>query len=207
MPWSDFWDVDEILAEQHEVTVRPLHDIVGAGILYPNATGAGQQDLTEGTKVQVPFWLAQGFVRRKTADLELPTMYGQSAQEDLQRDAAVCRLGDKSQYYFEVGIRLASLLKDTQLAEDLMDGLRVRWVEVCTQLGNLGVAKTQCSQLNPGSSIFHQTLTAVEQDMFCGGREAESHFRQWTDRFATYKMKASSIAEAPAATGKRARKK
>uniref|UniRef100_A0A7S2D350 GINS subunit domain-containing protein n=1 Tax=Alexandrium andersonii TaxID=327968 RepID=A0A7S2D350_9DINO len=160
-------------------------------------------DLAEGAKVQVPFWLAQGFVRRNAAEIEVPTMYGQAAQEDLQRDPAVCRLGDKSRYYFEVGVRLASLLKDQGLVDDLMNGLLMRWQEVVTLLGNIGVSRNQHSALNPGSSIFPSTLTVAEEAMFFGGREAEEHFKQWIDRFAAYKMKASQIAEPPAPAAKK----
>lgn len=206
MPFSDFWDIDEILAEQEEVTIRPVHDVVGGGLLYSTSMGA-RPDLAEGAKVQVPFWLAQGFARRNTADIDLPSMYSQAAQEDLQRDPTVCRLGEKSRYYFEVGMRIASLLKDQSLVDDLMNGLLVRWIEVVTLLGNIGIARTQSSQLNPGSSIFPSTLTAVEEEMFYGGREAETHFKQWIDRFATYKMKASQIAETPTPAAKKLKTK
>mmetsp|Transcript_93022 Transcript_93022/g.289964 ORF Transcript_93022/g.289964 Transcript_93022/m.289964 type:complete len:207 (+) Transcript_93022:95-715(+) len=206
MPFADFWDVEEILAEQEEVTIRPAHDIVGGGLLYSTTVGA-RPDLAENAKVQVPFWLAQGCARRNTVDVDLPTMYAQAAQEDLQRDPTVCRLGDKSQYYFEIGMRIASLLKDQTLSDDLMNGLLVRWTEVVTLLGSIGVARMQNSILNPGSSIFPSTLTATEQEMFYGGREAETHFKNWIDRFAAYKMKPSQIAEAPTPSVKRLRTK
>uniref|UniRef100_A0A7S1M342 DNA replication complex GINS protein PSF3 N-terminal domain-containing protein n=1 Tax=Alexandrium catenella TaxID=2925 RepID=A0A7S1M342_ALECA len=196
MPFADFWDVDEILAEQEEVTIRPVHDVVGGGLLYSTTMGL-RPDLAEGAKVQVPFWLAQGFARRNTADIELPTMYGQAAQEDLQRDPTVCRLGMRSRYYFEVGVRLASLMRDQTLCDDLMNGLLARWQETVAQLGSFGVARAQNSPLHPGSSIFPSTLTALEEQMYYGGQEAETHFKSWIDRFATYKMKASQIAEAP----------
>mmetsp|Transcript_16557 Transcript_16557/g.51888 ORF Transcript_16557/g.51888 Transcript_16557/m.51888 type:complete len:225 (-) Transcript_16557:327-1001(-) len=204
MPFADFWDIDEILAEQEEITVRPIHDVVGGGLLY-STNMAARPDLTVGAKVQVPFWLAQGFARRNTADFDLPTIYGQAAQEDLQRDPTVCRLGNKSEYYFEIGMRIASLQRDQGLADDLMNGLLVRWIEVVTQIGSIGVAKAQSSQLNAGSSIFPTTLTAVEQEMFYGGREAEAHFKEWMDRFAAYKMKASQIAEVPTPAMKKLR--
>mmetsp|Transcript_71570 Transcript_71570/g.232671 ORF Transcript_71570/g.232671 Transcript_71570/m.232671 type:complete len:208 (-) Transcript_71570:61-684(-) len=200
MPAFDFWDIDEILAEQLEVTVRPEHAINGGGLLQPSGSGPVGKDLPAGTKVQVPFWLAQSLVRRNTATLELPTIYGAAAQEDLRHDPIVCRLGDKSHYYYEVGLRVAHLLKENQLAEDLFGGLQKRAAEIVQLLGNLGVMSTmQMSTLNQATAVFPCTLTRVEQDMYIGGREAESHFKQWTDRFGSYKMKASHLIDAPSA--------
>mmetsp|Transcript_81980 Transcript_81980/g.206262 ORF Transcript_81980/g.206262 Transcript_81980/m.206262 type:complete len:207 (-) Transcript_81980:150-770(-) len=199
MPAFDFWDIDEILAEQYEVTVRATNDIVGGGLLLPTGAGPVGKDLPEGSKVNVPFWIAQSLVRRNTAVLELPTIYGTAAQEDLQHDPIVCRLGDKSSYYFEVGLRIAHLLKEHALAQDLFRGLQQRAVEIVNILGKLGVSSVTCSSVNQANAMFPCTLTNLEQEMYSGGREAESHFKQWTDRFAAFKMKASSIIEAPAA--------
>jgi len=212
MPAFDYWDLDEILAEQYEVTVKPVHDIVKGGILLPSgqATSKNLPGGPDGAKVQVPFWLAMNFARRNTATIDLPQIYCQSAQEDLQRDPAVCRLSAKSSYYFEVGLRLAYLLKkeaknkeEKELAEALPDvllqGLQKRWCEIVTQLGNLGATGASNEPLNASASIFPITLTKVENDLYTGTKEAEMQFKQWMENFASFKLKASSIIDAPMA--------
>jgi len=197
MPVLDYWDVEDILAEQQEVTARASKGIAAGGMLTASSNGAVQKDLKEGAKIQIPYWLAQGFVRRNSMELETPNIYGPTAQEDLSRDPTVCRLSDKSLYYFEVGVRIASLLKDNDLLRRLSDGLLERWREVVNLLGKFGVAKSSVSALNPGASLFQQTFTLLEQEMYFGGREAESHFKQWTERFAVFQMRASHLAEPP----------
>jgi len=196
MPF-DYWDLDDILSEQQEIFCRPLHDIVSGGMLQSIAgEAAREKDLAQGTKIKLPFWLAQTFVRRSTIELDLPIPYNETIQEDLERDAIVCRIGDKSQYYFEIGIKIASFLHDAKLSENLLNALEQRWIEVVTSLGRIGVALQQRSHLNPGS-VFPQTLTAVEHDMFHGGKEAERHFKHWMDSFGFYQIGASQIIEAP----------
>jgi len=195
MPF-DFYDIDEILMEEKEVTCRVIHDIKGGGILDPDV-GARSQDLRAGAKVQLPFCIAQGLVQRGAATLELPKIFGQTVQEDLERDPVVCNLVNMSEYYFEFGTRVASLLKNEALAKSIQHALTERWSEVVTQLGRVGVTKQHTSPLNPGGSFFPVTLTVPEQAMLNGGKEAEKHFKKWMDRFAVSCIETSSIVEAP----------
>eukprot|EP00429_Kryptoperidinium_foliaceum_P047856 CAMPEP_0176109344 /NCGR_PEP_ID=MMETSP0120_2-20121206/54897_1 /TAXON_ID=160619 /ORGANISM="Kryptoperidinium foliaceum, Strain CCMP 1326" /LENGTH=207 /DNA_ID=CAMNT_0017443527 /DNA_START=82 /DNA_END=702 /DNA_ORIENTATION=- len=203
MPAFDFWDINEILAEEYKVTAKPSYTIASGGVLLPSAAGSECKDLPADTKVQVPFWLAQSLARRNSASIELPTDYNSNAQEDLGGDPVACRLGDKSGYYFEIGLRIGHLLHNQGLVDTLFAGLQQRWVEIVTLLGSLGVARMEASQLNPTNSSFPATLTYLEHRMFCGGKEAEAQFKRWTDMFGAFKMKASQLVDAPLA--KRAR--
>mmetsp|Transcript_23043 Transcript_23043/g.41617 ORF Transcript_23043/g.41617 Transcript_23043/m.41617 type:complete len:210 (+) Transcript_23043:97-726(+) len=205
MPAFDYWSIDEILAEQQEVTVKASADIVGGGILYPSSIGTTQKDLREGAKVTVPFWLAQSMTRRHAVELDLPQIFSRSSQEDLQVDPAASRLGDKCPYYFEVGMKVASLLRDLPLQTILMEGLQRRWIEMVNLLGKMGIAQNKTSSIDPILSIFPQTLTRTEQEIFGGGREAEIHFHRWVASFTSYEIKPSSVAEVAASQNKRAR--
>mmetsp|Transcript_92196 Transcript_92196/g.240313 ORF Transcript_92196/g.240313 Transcript_92196/m.240313 type:complete len:208 (+) Transcript_92196:72-695(+) len=199
----DYWDLEEALAEQQEVAVVASHDVKGGGLLYASGEGRLNRDLKAADKVQVPFWLAQSLARRHMVELQLPDIYGSCQQEMLQRDPIVCRLCDKSSYYFEIGMRVAYLLEDQALADDLLEGQLRRWREIVKMLGNLGVARMQTHPLNPGASIFPRTLTAAEHAMWLGGQAAEAAYKEWTDKFSAIKMKASHLADVPVA--KRAR--
>merc|ERR1711966_324631 len=114
-------------------------------------------------------------------------------------DPVVCRLCDKSTHYFELGMRVAGLLRDESLADDLLEAQLKRWLEVTRLLGNLGVARVQPSPLNPGSAIFPCTLTTSEQAMWSEGQAAERAYKEWTQKFASFKMKASHLIDVPAA--------
>jgi len=198
----DYWDLEEALAEQQEVAVVASHDVKGGGLLYAQGL-ALTRDLKAGDKIQVPFWLAQSLARRHMVELQLPEIYGSCEQEMLQRDPVVCRLCDKSSYFFEIDMRVAYLLEDQTLADDLLEAQLQRWREIVKMLGNLGVVRLQTHPLNPGASIFPRTLTAAEHAMWLGGQAAESAYREWTDKYNAIKMKASHLADVPVA--KRAR--
>ena len=141
---------------------------------------------------------SDGWTDRQLDEFVAFFIYGRSVQEGLESDACVVRLSDKSAYYFEMGMRIASLTKDEQLETALLDGMHSRWVEMVKQWDSLGVPRPIVSPLNPVGSAFQQTLTNSEQEIWYGGREAEKHFKQWMDHFAAYKMKASQIADPPA---------
>merc|ERR1719183_3486293 len=146
MPF-DYYEIDEILAEQEEGTCRLMHDVKGGGILDPDVSNRNQ-DLVAGTKIQLPLCMAQSFVRRDTVQLELPKKFGSSVQESLERDPIVCDLVSMSSYYCEVGIRVASLLKTEPLEKAIDMAVRQRWSEAVTQLGRMGIAHQHTSPLN-----------------------------------------------------------
>ena len=50
MPCYDYWDIEEILAEEKDVVIKSLHDISRGGILYPCTGTAKPLDLKEGAK-------------------------------------------------------------------------------------------------------------------------------------------------------------
>lgn len=197
MKTFDFWDIDDIMSEELEVTCKSNQDILGGGLLASSSDGKLTKDLKAGAKVEVPFWFAQGFVRRNNFELELPSIFGASAQEDLQRDPAVCRLNDKSSYYFEIGIRVATLLKKNELVEDLFRGFNARWKEIVKLFQSMGGHRGRYSHLNAGASLFPLTFTSRENDIHTGGEEAEAQFKRWVERFAVSEMRPSLIAEQP----------
>ena len=105
--------------------------------------------------------------------------------------------GDKSAYYFEVGLKLAFLTKQPQLAEILVSALTARYRELLTLSLSVGDVSRTCVVKAVGSQ-FLQSLTAIEEDLHRGFREAESQYQRWTQSFSSYVMQASHIAEVPA---------
>jgi len=204
MPAFDYWDIDDILSEQLEVSAKSEHSIIGGAILSKEATGL--KDLPEGAKVQLPFWLARGFMRRNWAmNVDLPLMFSPTVIEDLQRDPTIFRLADKWPYYFELGMRIAPLMEPDPLKNeawrklqvDLMTALQSRWKEVVKTLSQMFAPRTQFSRGNPDVALFPSTLTYLENEMLSGGREAEKQFQRWIERFGVQQMLPSPLVEAP----------
>eukprot|EP00929_Paragymnodinium_shiwhaense_P122253 TRINITY_DN94891_c0_g1_i1.p2 TRINITY_DN94891_c0_g1~~TRINITY_DN94891_c0_g1_i1.p2 ORF type:complete len:215 (-),score=45.44 TRINITY_DN94891_c0_g1_i1:105-749(-) len=206
MPGLDYWDIDDILAEQLPVTARTTHEIVGGAVLAGDGRQLTSKDLPENSKIQIPFWLARGFLRRNwSMTIDVPMIFSESTLAELSTDATVCRVNGKWMYYFEMGMRISSLMKQDVLDADrwrkfqimLMTGLRERWREVVTDLSQMNAPRTPFSTRNPDIALFPHTLTRVEKVMYDGGREAEKHWKEWVQRFGVQQMKPSALCEAP----------
>ncbi|CAJ1349003.1 unnamed protein product [Effrenium voratum] len=198
MPNGDYWDIDEILAEEQEVAIKSFHDIAGGGFLYPSSGAAKPRDLKEGAKVGVPFWLAQKLARRNCVEVALPAILDEAIRETLQSDPVVCRLGEKSRYYFEVGFKLAALRKDDQLREILLNAFMHRFRDLLGLTSSFG-DPSRPDVTQPVQSQFLSSLTGLEEDFYKGAQEAESHFKRWAGSFSCYVMEASHVAEVSAA--------
>lgn len=197
MPSFDYWDIEEILAEEQDVVIKSNQDIAGGGKLYPCTGAAKPRDLKQGAKVTVPYWLAEKLYRRNAVELDLPATFDEAIQETLQTDPAVCRLGDKSYHYFEVGMKLAFLMKNPKLQEILINAYVQRFNTLLSLSFSLGEAN-RSSFRKAVPSQFLQSLTGVEEDMCRGLREAETHYERWHSSFSSYVTEASHVAEVPA---------
>eukprot|EP00435_Cladocopium_sp_Y103_P055591 s673_g18.t1 len=197
MPSFDYWDIEEILAEEQDVVIKSNQDIAGGGKLYPCTGTAKPRDLKEGAKVTVPYWLAEKFYRRNAVELDLPATFDEAIQETLQTDPAVCRLGDKSCHYFEVGMKLAFLVKNPKLQEILINAYLQRFFTLLSLSCSLGEAN-RSSFRKAVPSQFLQSLTGLEEDWWRGVREAETHYQRWHSSFSSYVTEASHVAEVPA---------
>mmetsp|Transcript_98191 Transcript_98191/g.204817 ORF Transcript_98191/g.204817 Transcript_98191/m.204817 type:complete len:207 (-) Transcript_98191:31-651(-) len=197
MPAFDFWDIDDILAEQYDVTVTTEINIIGGGMLLPSGYGR-QKDLPPNSKVQVPLYLGQALVRRNSAVLVCPHDFQGTAQESLAADPITCTLNTKSIYFYEVGLRIAHLLKLEALVQDLFRAVQQRTAEIVDLSGTMGEpTNLTLTRYNEARVVFRTTFTHVEQEIYAGQFEAERHFKGWIDRFGGFKMKASHLIDAP----------
>ncbi|CAE7660410.1 gins3, partial [Symbiodinium sp. CCMP2456] len=166
MPMTkDYWDIDEILAEEQEVMMRSNYDIWGGGVLYPSSGNSRPRDLKAGVKVAAPFSVARMLALRNVVELELPVIFAEEMQESLRADPLVCRLGEKSPYYFEAGMKIAGQLKLAQLEEALVEAFRRRWCEIVRLTPQFGEAMPFNPSKNPVHSFFPHALTRVEDDL------------------------------------------
>jgi len=187
----DYWDIDEILSESAVVTCKAKTDIAGGGIL---ATTGRQRDAQKDQTLQVPLWLAQKFVRRNIAELNLPQKYGTTAVENLTEDPTVYRASEKGENFFEVGIKIGYLIGDMPLVNKLLESFDARWQEIISILGRFGTPSTFHSQLKM-NAIFPDTLTAVEQKLQLAGKESEQRFQRFLGWFGFHTIEASELAD------------
>jgi hypothetical protein len=69
--------------------------------------------LENATELQLPLWLVQPLVKRRHVDPQLPKFYGAAYRNALRADAAHLNLSSHSDFYFDVGVSLATLCAPT----------------------------------------------------------------------------------------------
>jgi GINS complex subunit 3 len=128
--------LDQLLSDEERVPCVFKCDVPDLGFLDTSNTfhshyhqlqgnqqqGAGSNhDLPEGSKVELPLWLARELARYNFVTIELPKHYGRKMRDTINASALNLNLKEYSPYFFEVGMVLANDKKDT----DLKDTLRV----------------------------------------------------------------------------------
>lgn len=123
---EDYFCLDAILASEPRVYTRFLvpgrtlaHlDPLQAALLTsstPEAEAKPTDDLPSGSRVALPFWLAESLTERSVTSIELPRVYGSSTVAELRADAPSVSLRGRCDAYFDLGVRLARLLRAPRL--------------------------------------------------------------------------------------------
>lgn len=113
----DFWDIDDLLAEEEPVSLVSSKEIRGLGHLDRNNKSA---DLPQNRRIEVPFWLGLILSQRVLAELELPKYLKDSYRYAIRADPALINLRGQSPYFFELGETVAKCLENTQELSNLL---------------------------------------------------------------------------------------
>ncbi|CAM9848663.1 unnamed protein product [Choristocarpus tenellus] len=166
-----YYDLDTILSEEERVPCIFTLDAVGMGMLDPTTA---DDDLTKGTKVEFPLWMARYLYFKAMVDLELPKHYTEKFREQLDAGPGAVNLREKSKYYYEIGGVLAGLLNDRKLQDTLLvvfSGDRFRRLLDCS-----------LNSLNEDITSFTRELPSLERRLFNAGYQASDEYFRWKSR-------------------------
>lgn len=176
---GNYWDIDDILAEEEPVTLVSTEEIRGLG--YLDKSNKDSEDLSSHSKISVPYWLGSYLARASVGLVELPAFLKQSYRYSLKADATLLTLGEKSKYYFEIGAKLANLLSDTDLVPLLLTAFLERLRHVLEKLETADEPKV------------YKKLTHLEVNLFEIARRSTRDLREWLERRHEKITKASLI--------------
>ena len=114
MSWLD---IDTILAEEERLPCVFSTDCPTLGHLDKNNSNYGQM-LPKGSRVELSLWLAESLAKKGMVEIEFPKHYGPKMRDQLNSSSLV-NLREYSPYFFDVGLRLSHLRKDTDLLRTL----------------------------------------------------------------------------------------
>lgn len=165
---GNYWDIDDFLAEEEQITFVTNEDIRGLG--YLDKSNHSSEDLPANTKISAPYWLIFQLARSSSGLCELPPYLKQNYRHSLKADATLLTLGEKSKYYFEIGAKLANLLKDTELVPILLRAFFERMRHVLEKLETAEEPR-----------VFKK-LTNLEVNLFEIARRSTRDLRDWLER-------------------------
>jgi GINS complex subunit 3 len=165
-------DIDQILSEEERIPCLFLYDAAGMGHLDSAMQQNVNNTLPEQSRVDLPFWLGQELLRFNSVQIELPKFYGNKMRDEMRAGAVAINLREFSFFFFEVGIRLAIVLKDRDLLQHLRQAfLGERYRKIMVR------ALSQGSQ--DDLADFSQTLTSSEIAIFRAGLIATQNLHAW----------------------------
>eukprot|EP00904_Undaria_pinnatifida_P000017 jgi/Undpi1/10015/HiC_scaffold_28.g12469.m1 len=166
-----YYDLESILSEEERVPCVFTLDAMGMGMLDPTTS---EEDLAQGAKVEFPLWMARPLAGKGMVELDLPKHYTDRFREQLEAGPGAVNLRERSPYYYEVGVALASLTDDQRLQDTLLvvfSGERFKRLLDCS-----------LNSLNEDVNAFTRDLPNLEKSLFNAGYRSSEEYVGWKSR-------------------------
>ncbi|KAK9282600.1 hypothetical protein L1049_010817 [Liquidambar formosana] len=162
-----YYDIDDILIEEELVSVVFQKAANGVGILDP---GAETSTVEQGSKVELPFWLAHELHLRQAVSVNVPACFDQKTRKEIQADAACVDLRNRCAYFYELGCKIAPLVGDKTIGALLLYAFKSRYKDVLIK------AHTAAFSLAPK---FMTLLTNEETNLYEAAQSSMAAFKRW----------------------------
>ena len=170
----NYWNIDNIIAEEEKVMVKFRASAKGLGFLDLSKTGNQTEDLESGDEVQLPLWLASTFASRRFVDIQLPNYLSLQFKSSLVADPEVINLKQKSEYFYEIGIMLAHTLSEhSQFIHTLLQIFLIRYRAILDKSRNWD---------EESDTPFLRKLTIMERRIFDINKQFIDQYRKWRNR-------------------------
>ncbi|PSR84959.1 DNA replication complex GINS protein [Actinidia chinensis var. chinensis] len=164
---SQYYDIDDILADDE--LVPAVFQVAANGVgLFDSSDEMNKVE--QGSKVELPFWLARELHLRQAVSINLPPCFNQKTRDELVADAAHVDLKNRCPYFYELGCKLFSLVGDKTIALLLLAAFQTRYKEVLIK------AQTAAMTVAPK---FLTLLTKEETKLYEAAQSSMSAFKKW----------------------------
>eukprot|EP01083_Nonionella_stella_P081396 224189_1 len=152
--FADYFDVDDILAEDEMLSCKFLIDALGLGYLDESND---DEDLKAGAVADLPVWLAQKLWFRGMVEVTCPKFFSERFATNLLADPTVVNLSDRSKYFYRFGMKVSGIQRTDNIPVMLQKTLSLRYREIMDK-----------SRRWRGTefSAFTKRLTAIEKELF-----------------------------------------
>ncbi|KAF7242759.1 DNA replication complex GINS protein PSF3 [Varanus komodoensis] len=176
-PEESFLSLADILMSQERLPCRAESALPRLGaVLGKAAAAASAHDdaLPEGTKLEMPLWLAKGLYdnKRRILSVELPKVYKESWRTVFSADASVVDLHKMGPYYYRLGSQLLNFdsPENVDVAQTILQTFISRFRRIMDSSQNV---------FNEDTSALVAQLDELERALFQAGQKGLSDFQCW----------------------------
>ncbi|XP_039274268.1 DNA replication complex GINS protein PSF3-like [Styela clava] len=182
---QNYFSIDDILMSSEKVPCSFLLPVFGLGFLDP---GSGKKDITEGTKMDLPLWLASSLganPKRKLVSVEITKPYREVYREILKADASVVDLHKLGPYYYAMGQQMLVFNADESVfvARSLVQAFADRFRRIMDWSTNA---------FKFDSNRHKEKLDEVERNLFEVGQKSLHSHMKW-EVGTSHKLTASEM--------------
>ncbi|XP_058099662.1 uncharacterized protein LOC131244010 isoform X1 [Magnolia sinica] len=164
---AQYYDIDDIMMEEELISVVFQVGANGVGLLDP---GSETNNVEQGAKVDLPFWLAHELCLRQAVSINIPHCFNQKTRKEIQADAACVDLRTRCPFFYELGCKVTPLVGDRSIGSFLLYAFSGRYKEVLSK-GHSAAFAT--------APKFLPLLTREESHLFEAARSSMAAFKKW----------------------------
>ena len=182
---SEYLSLPDIMAQGQKVTCKFIVNCYGLGFIDPSGDST---DVAEGTKLELPLWMAKVLKNRGVIEIEVPKSYSETFREQIEADATTLDFHRHGPNYYTFGKHLIAMSVKSaySIAQSMVDAFRQRFHKIFDYALNTST-DTQQQYLD-----FQATLDNEELSLLKLGRNARSEYKEWESR-TNYRLTASKI--------------
>ncbi|XP_006641243.1 DNA replication complex GINS protein PSF3 [Lepisosteus oculatus] len=183
---DNFLSLDDILLSQEKLPCRTETAFPRLGFLEKSGdTG----DIQEGTKMEMPLWLAKGLYdsKRRVVAVDLPKVYREGWRTVFGADPNVVDLHKMGPYYYGLGSQLLHFdsPENPDIAQTVLQTFVRRFRRIMDSSQNA---------YNEDTSALVEKLDCMERSLFRSGQAGLHDFQRW-EKGQSSQMTASSLVQ------------
>ncbi|XP_062922767.1 DNA replication complex GINS protein PSF3 [Mobula hypostoma] len=168
---ENFLSLDDILMTQEKVPCRTETVLPRLGFLDK---GSEADLIPEGTKIELPLWMAKGLCdpKRRIVSASIPKVYRDGWRTVFSADAKVVDLHKMGPYYYGFGTQLLHFNnpENTEIAQTILQTFVNRFRRIMDSSQNA---------YNEDISTLVAHLDELERELFRAGQKGLNDFQKW----------------------------
>ncbi|XP_060783021.1 DNA replication complex GINS protein PSF3 [Neoarius graeffei] len=181
---ENFFSLDDILLSHERLPCRTDTAFPKLGFLEKSGE---THDIPEGTKMEMPLWLAKGLYERKrhVISVDLPKVYREGWRTVFGADANMVDLHKMGPYYYSLGSQMLHFenVENLEIAQSILQTFIGRFRRTMDSSQNA---------YNEDTSALLERLDCLERALFRSGQNGLNAFQQW-ERGKASQLAASSL--------------